>query len=376
MKNNNNNINNKDGVKLACFTLMGKEVTNNNNNIEFEFLELKSDKIADILHKKPGIYQLTHTETGKKYIGSAINLYNRVSEYGRPSYVKKLIKNGSQIGRALDKYGKASFKVKILECWSLKTSIEKLPKLENRKEEKLYITWEELSKEEQRIYLFFREQFFMDTLMPEYNVNKIAGSNKGRVYSSTVRAKMSISKKGLVSHRKGKTHRPSSIKLMEINSGRSKKVYVYNIDGSFFGDFTNIQKAALSTGVSRMLIGKYSSKEPTLLKNKKTNQYYIFSLNLISDTKSLLKNLKINTGVGSSKVVNIYLTDGTFFKRFSSIKEATIATGVSKKMILKYSDLEPPFLISSKKSLVAGPGYYFSFKPNFNNSPINLLKPK
>lgn len=118
---------------------------------------------------------------------------------------------------------------------------------------------------------------------------------------------------------------------MEINSGRSKKVYVYNIDGSFFGDFTNIQKAALATGVSRMLIGKYSSIKPSLLKNKKTNQYFIFSLNLISDTKNLLKNLKINTGgVGSSKVVNVYLTNGTFFKTFSSIKEATIATVLKK----------------------------------------------
>jgi len=63
----------------------------------------------------------------------------------------------------------------------------------------------------------------MDTLMPEYNVNKIAGSNKGRIYSSTVRTKMSKSKKGLISHRKGKTHRPSSILLMELNSGKSKK---------------------------------------------------------------------------------------------------------------------------------------------------------
>jgi hypothetical protein len=219
----------------------------------------------------------------------------------------------------------------------------------------------------------------MDTLMPEYNVNKIAGSNKGRIYSSTVRTKMSQSKKGLISHRKGKTHRPSSILLMELNSGRSKKIYVYNIAGSFFGEFNNIQKAALATGVTRRLIGKYTTKEPALLKNKKTNQSYIFSLNLISmpdGTNSFLKNLKINTGVGSSKIVNVYLTDGSFFKTFASIKEATIATGVSKKRILKYSDLEPPFLISSKTSLVTEPGFYFSFKPNFDNSPIDLLKPK
>lgn len=221
----------------------------------------------------------------------------------------------------------------------------------------------------------------MDTLITEYNVNKIAGSNKGRIYSSTatVRTKMSKSKKGLISHRKGKTHRASSILLMELNSGRSKKIYVYNIDGSFFGEFTNIQKAALATGVTRRLIGKYTTKEPALLKNKKTNQSYIFSLNLNSapdGTNTLLKNLKINTGVGSSKIVNVYLTDGSFFKTFASIKEATIATGVSKKMILKYSDLEPPFLISSKTSLVTEPGFYFSFKPNFDNSPIDLLKPK
>lgn len=62
--------------------------------IEFEFSELRSDKIIVILYKNSGIYQLTNKTNGKRYIGSSINLINRVSEYGQPSYIKKVINKG------------------------------------------------------------------------------------------------------------------------------------------------------------------------------------------------------------------------------------------------------------------------------------------
>lgn len=177
-----------------------------------------------------------------------------------------------------------------------------------------------------------------------------------------------MSKKGLISHRKGKTHRQSSIELMKTNSGRAKNIYVYNIDGSLLAEFNNIQKAAKAMNISRMLAGKYS-KEPSLIDSKKNDQYYVICLNLIQDVKSLLPDLNFNTGAGSSKFVNVYLNDGSFFKLFSSIKEATLETGVSKKMILKYSDLEPPVLIKNLDDI----GYYFSLKPNFNKSNLFML---
>jgi group I intron endonuclease len=55
--------------------------------------------------------------SGKSYVGSAIDLSQRLKNYYNISYLEREIKkNNSMIYKALLKYGYSSFKLDILEC--------------------------------------------------------------------------------------------------------------------------------------------------------------------------------------------------------------------------------------------------------------------
>jgi group I intron endonuclease len=83
------------------------------------------------------------------------------------------------IHRALLKYGYSLFSLTILEYCSEENLIE-------------------------------REQYFIDTLKPDYNICTTAGSTLGKIHSDGAKEKISVSKKGTYSgeanHFYGKTH--------------------------------------------------------------------------------------------------------------------------------------------------------------------------
>lgn len=92
------------------------------------------------------MYRITNLLTGKSYIGSSIDLGRRFMNYYS---VNSLLKaTGMAICRALLKYGYSSFKLEILEFCDKKDVLK-------------------------------REQYYLDSLKPEYNVLKTAGSSSG-----------------------------------------------------------------------------------------------------------------------------------------------------------------------------------------------------
>ena len=114
---------------------------------------------------KAGIYMLTNKLTGDIYVGQSIDLRKRFIKYFNLSYInsrKELI-----ISRALIKYGYSNFSVTILE----------------------YCNESDLD---------VKEQYYFDTLNPQYNIQKIAGgSSEGLIRSAETKARISKSLKGI-----------------------------------------------------------------------------------------------------------------------------------------------------------------------------------
>ena len=137
---------------------------------------LNLDISKSIIYKenrsKPGIYRLNNIITGKSYIGSATDLSRRFSNYYSIIYIKNSLDNGSSIiYNSLLKYGYANFSLDILE----------------------YCKPHEL---------IYREQYYMDTLKPEYNILKVAGSVLGFKHSEATKAKLSNNNLGKNIHMK------------------------------------------------------------------------------------------------------------------------------------------------------------------------------
>jgi group I intron endonuclease len=93
-----------------------------------------------------GIYAIVNTLNGKRYVGSAVNIYKRrdrhFSDLGRGQH------HSQYLQRAYDKYGGDQFTFHVIEQCDKSLLIE-------------------------------REQYYIDTLRPEYNVAPKAGTSLG-----------------------------------------------------------------------------------------------------------------------------------------------------------------------------------------------------
>ena len=142
---------------------------------------------------KTGIYMWSHLKTNRSYIGSAFNLSQRLSNYLNENYLKN---NKMYIYKALLHDGYPSFSLSILE----------------------YINITDMTKMDARKLILSREQHFIDTFMPEYNILPTAGSRLGTILSIETITKMS----GENNHFYGKTHTIASKSL--ISKGLTGKI--------------------------------------------------------------------------------------------------------------------------------------------------------
>lgn len=116
-----------------------------------------------------GIYIIKSIESGNFYIGSSNNIYHRLSSHKR--CLRKQIHNNFILQRAYNKYGLDNMIFEILE---------------------------ECPREK----LFEKEQYYISNLKPKYNIDKNA-TRAGAVMSKESRERMSRSRKGKPSFRKG-----------------------------------------------------------------------------------------------------------------------------------------------------------------------------
>nr|YP_010836040.1 hypothetical protein QLP54_mgp26 [Phyllosticta yuccae]WGC90056.1 hypothetical protein [Phyllosticta yuccae] len=148
--------------------IIGRRYISISNNVvpTREYLNAETQK-KEILKEnkgKAGVYCFTDLTNGKKYIGSAINLRKRLMEYFNPKYLER--KNNLYICRNLLKYGMSNFSLAIVEYCDPEKCLE-------------------------------REDFYISSFNPEYNILKKAGSSTGYIHRLETRKKMSVSHKAL-----------------------------------------------------------------------------------------------------------------------------------------------------------------------------------
>jgi group I intron endonuclease len=117
-----------------------------------------------------GIYSITHTDTGRQYIGSTKNFSKRQSRH-RQSLCTNTHAN-PHLQNAWNKYGQEAFEFKILEECKVDDLIQ-------------------------------REQWYFDNYNPEFNVSMTAGSPLGIKRSEETKEKLKQSHEGKPSNRKG-----------------------------------------------------------------------------------------------------------------------------------------------------------------------------
>lgn len=133
----NNNVSN------LTWNIINKCRAKKTNKIK-EFIK-KDDFINIDVHKVSGIYKITNIVNNKIYIGSAINILNRLIRHFWD--LRLNTSTCTKLQRAFNKYGEGNFKIDLIE------------------------TCEIIDLEE-------REQYYIDTLKPEYNIKTTVTRNK------------------------------------------------------------------------------------------------------------------------------------------------------------------------------------------------------
>jgi group I intron endonuclease len=170
------------------------------------FLFINSEKekklILSSLKNKSGIYCWINKVSGNFYIGSATTLNSRMSSYFSPYFLNSNKTRNLPLSLAFKKLGYNQFALIILElCDNPDKLIE-------------------------------REQFWIDTLSPQYNILEIANSRLGQKHTEVSKAKIKkIAESRLVNPFLGKNHTIESRLKMSL----SKKGTNLGSDNSFYG---------------------------------------------------------------------------------------------------------------------------------------------
>ena len=184
------------------------------------------------------IYKIENKINGKSYIGSTIRFKRRILDHW--SSLSKGIHHSAVLQRAYLKYGKIAFDVYVVEQFDF------------------------VSKE----HLLEREQFYLDTLKPVYNICKTAGSQLGSKRNKAFKDKCSDRMKGNVAWNKGKKTGPQSDIVLQKRSNAmkgktchadtkdkiiekiSKPVSQYDASGAFIKSWKSAKEISESFGCS------------------------------------------------------------------------------------------------------------------------------
>jgi group I intron endonuclease len=202
----------------------------NYENADIEKAQILSDN-----NGKSGIYMWKNRVNGQNYVGSATDLKRRLQQY---FYAKYLLRNPSMhICNSLFKNGYSVFSLEILEYCSVEILLE-------------------------------REKYYIDLLLPEYNVSKEPTSPMlGRIHSEETRANMSAAALGrtfddtslakMSTAKFGNTHSNSK------NHPNSIKLEVTDLEKNISTIFNSIGEAARALNIAQSVISGY------LIRNQK-----------------------------------------------------------------------------------------------------------
>jgi len=156
----------------------------------YPYPDLMKEFIIETNTGKAGIYMWTHNKSRYRYVGSSVNLGRRFYDYFRKTYLEST-QGRSYTNNALLFYGYSAFRLEILEYCEFSSCIE-------------------------------REQYYINLLLPEYNILKTAGSRLGSTHSQETKERISEALKVIKKENnwKGKKHSElSKIKMSEAKKG-------------------------------------------------------------------------------------------------------------------------------------------------------------
>ena len=275
----------------------------------------KQDK-NNILKKeknKSGVYCLVNKINNHIYVGSSINLANRMKNYLNTTFLKSYKNINMPIIRALLKYGQSNFSLLILEYADSKN-------------------------------LTVKETFYITKIMPYYNVLKQGYSSLGYVHTEETKKLLtelaknrthSIETKGLIARSLTGENNPfynkshsieSKTRMIESNSAYS--VYIYNS----FKQLLVIFPSVLT--LSKLIKSNHSTlvniiKEHTLYRG----EWYLSNIPYnISDTPKIKDwnskecqqlILEINNNSHIKKAVFVYDIYGNFITKYKGVTDAS-----------------------------------------------------
>ena len=190
--------------------------------------DICKDQILSENKNKSGIYMWKNLINDKCYIGSAVDLYIRLSFYYSTKAMENSLKNSnSHIYSALLKNGYENFSLTILEYCSPEKCIE-------------------------------REDFYLSTEKHEYNILEKAGSRLGSKHSDESKIIMSEAKKG--------ENHPNYGKPKYKGSGTGsppQAIEVFDNKNNTTTSYDSISKAARALNIKHTRIVMYFSNNQT-----------------------------------------------------------------------------------------------------------------
>lgn len=234
--------------------------------------------------KRARVYLWHNSLNSKYYVGSSNSLWDRLRKYYSDEYLHKPETRNLPIVSALKKYGHDNFSLHILEY------VEK----------------------DKKDLLLKKEQYYLDSLLPEYNILDKAGSSLGYQHTEETKLLLSEMKTGMYDGVNnpfyGKTHTDefksemrefqlsrenhpfsvsgeNAINSGKIHSGETKlqmsldrlgennpgygrttatppmKVSVFSPDGDLIKEYDSLRKAAAGENSSIQTIKKYASSQ-------------------------------------------------------------------------------------------------------------------
>ena len=228
----------------------------------YEDLDKMRKTILEDTKNLSGVYLIFNKITGDYYIGSAAT--NRF--YARFSNHLLYFRGSKIIKHAVKKYGLSNFAFLILELF---------PFIVNKENNK---------------NLLDMEDYYLKSLLPNYNILTEAGSSFGYKHTEIDRIKMKLNYSIERRERIGKLNRNKKLSLETIEKIRdkalsknkifytdeallnmkkkSKPVILYNLNNTVFGEYTSIVEAAKSINCDSKTIRRALKTEKKILKRR------------------------------------------------------------------------------------------------------------
>lgn len=256
---------------------------------------------------KAGIYRWVNNINGKTYIGSSSNISKRLKNYYNLSCLEK---SNMTIYKALLKYGYSNFSFEILEYCDESIVLQK-------------------------------EQYYLDSLAPDYNILKTAGNslgykhsevtkqkiseiNQGKTFSEDTLKKISESVRGENNHFFGKNHSIESKEKMSQTKGTI--IYQYSLELDLLSSFLSSKAAAKYFKASNSSIMKYARS------NYIYKDQYILSLELLNSDFTIVQ---ANTRRIPIYVYSLYGTSYQLLNTFPSSLSAAKYFNCSDATIMR-----------------------------------------